>query len=98
MNYEREILLILREAGTKGLPVRNIALHVFNMTNSLFNPLDRDTVYNDVAEWLRHTSNCSTASVEKADTRGWYRLNINSNQVQQLLLEFVPDEEDEWML
>lgn len=98
MNYEREILLILREAGSKGLPVRRIALNVFNMTNSLFMPLNMEDVYTDVSEWLRTKSQYSSSSVEKAETRGWYRLNMNSNEVQQLLLEFQPSDEDEWMM
>ncbi|MBQ0073682.1 MAG: hypothetical protein KBT34_05770 [Prevotella sp.] len=68
------------------------------MTNSLFNPLDQEKVYADVSEWLRTESTKSGASIERAETRGWYRLNMRSSQVQQLLLEFEPNEEDEWML
>lgn len=91
-------MIVLKEAGQKGMPVRRIALNVFNMTNSLFNPLDMNVVYNDVGEWLRENSQHCSSSVEKAETRGWYRLNMNSNQVQQLLLQFTIDENDEWML
>ncbi len=98
MLYEREIMLILREAGTQGMPVRRIALNVYNMVNSLFCPVDRERVYNVVAEGLRTESQCSQGAVERAETKGWYRLNTNSAQVQQLMLEFLPDEEDDWML
>lgn len=90
--------MVLREAGQKGLPLRHIALNVFNISNSLFNPLSQEDVYNDVAEWLRNVSALRGGSVERAETRGWYRLNLNSDKVQQLLLQFLPNEEDEWMM
>lgn len=98
MDFEREILDVLREAGQTGLPVKRIALNVFNITNSLFNPLDPEKVYAEVSDWLRTESAKSGASIEKTDTRGWYRLNLNSQKVQQLLMEFLPNEEDEWMM
>lgn len=98
MNYESVILNILREAGDTGMPLRRIALNVFNLTNSLFNPIERENVYNDVAEWLRSESSKSGACIEKAETRGWYRLNNNSSKVQQMMMEFQPKDEDMWMM
>jgi hypothetical protein len=98
MNIEDDILSILREAGDKGLPLRRLALHVYNMENSLFQPLDRREVYHDVAEYLRRTSSLSGSMIERTDTRGWYRLNMNSPRVQQLLLDFSSNEADEWMM
>lgn len=98
MNFEREIIMILKEVGTNGMPLRRIALNVFNIKNSLFEPLDQEDIYKEVGEWLRSTSAKSGGSVEKAETKGWYRINPNSAKVQQLLLEFQPHEEDEWMM
>ena len=98
MQYERHILLILKEACPDGMPVRRIALNVYNLTNTLFAPQDLGKVYLAVAEWRRAESRKSGGAVCKADTRGWYRLNDSSAQVQQLLLEFSPNEEDSWML
>ena len=98
MQYERHILLILREAYPHGMPVRRIALNVYNITNTLFDPQDREKVHSAVAEWLRSESQKSGGAVRRADTRGWYRLNERSMQVQQLLMEFSPYEDDDWML
>ena len=97
MNIENDILSVLREAGDKGLPLRRLALHVYNMENSFFQPLDRRKVYSDVAEYLRRTSSLSGSMIVRTDTRGWYRLNMDSPRVQQLLLDFSSDESDEWM-
>ena len=88
MNFEHEILLVLRETGVEGMPVRRIVLNVFNMRNSFFAPLSYDAVYDKVASWLRTVSQQSGSPVVRASRRGWYRLNPNSQQVQQLLLEF----------
>lgn len=98
MNYETEILTILREAGQQGMPVRRIARNVVNMTNTFFMQQTVEDVYDDVAAYLRLKSSQKGAEIEKAETRGWYRLNVNSKQVQQLLLDFTMREEDEWMM
>lgn len=98
MNYEKEILTILSEVGIKGMPLRRIALNVYNISNSLFNPLDKNMVYEGVADYLRTRCDRTDSPIEKAEIRGWYRLNYNSEQVQQLLLEFQIDEDDEWMM
>lgn len=98
MTFEQDILTVLKEATCNGMPVRRIALNVFNRKNSLFNPLNQEKVYKEVAEWLRNESQKRGACIEKTETKGWYRLNMNSTRVQQLLLDFQPHEEDEWML
>ena len=68
------------------------------MENSFFHPLNREDVYHEVGEYLRRTSSLSGSMIERTDTRGWYRLNMNSPRVQQLLLDFSSDEADEWMM
>ncbi len=98
VKYEREILLVLKEAGPKGMPLRRIVLNVFNMTNTLFEHHSQQDIYDAVGAFLRTQSVIKGSSIEKADTRGWYRLNINSTMVRQLFIEFQIDEEDEWML
>lgn len=85
---------MLREAGQKGMPLRRIALNVYNLTNSLFEPLDKDAVYESVGQMLRKISAQRGGIIERAETKGWYRINYNSQQVQQLLLEFATDEEE----
>lgn len=96
--YKRIIVQILREAGSKGMPLRRIALNVFNMTNTFFEPQDKDEVYTTVGNLLRNWSLKSGSLIERAETRGWYRLNFKSKQVQQLLLEFQADKDTESLL
>lgn len=91
------ILKILTEAYPNGMPLRRIALNVYNITNTLFEPQDRERVYSIVAEWLREESTKRGGLVVKTDTKGWYRLNERSPQAQQMLMDFLPHEEDEWM-
>lgn len=98
MVISQNILIILREAYPEAMPLKRIALNVYNITNTLFDPQDREKVYAAVGEWLRAESQKSGGAVIKGDKKGWYRLNGRSAQVQQLLLEFRPREEDEWMM
>ena len=44
MRYEKDILLLLIEAGEKGLSVGKISRHIFNTHNSFFLPLDVEEV------------------------------------------------------
>lgn len=100
MTYEHEILLILREADPiKGLPIAGIVRNVYNMTAiDLFSMRSYEDVQTDVKKYLKFESSKTKGAIEHADTRGYYRLNKNSQVVQQLLLEFNNAEEDEWMM
>ena len=93
MNYDSEILYVLKEAGAKGLSIRKIARHVFNSRNSLFDIVSLDDVHRYVAWYL--TKNCKSADsfIERTDVRGVYRLNL-SNASRQLQFDFK-DEENE---
>ena len=85
-------MLVLKEAGQQGMPLRRIALNVYNITNSFFQPLSQEDVYADVAAYLRTKCKQSGAPVMKHATRGWYVINYDSAQVQQLLLNFAEEE------
>ena len=98
MTIERQILLTLSEAGPNGMPLRHIALHVYNRCNTLFQPLDRQTVYKQVGAYLRSTVKHKDALVRKGDVRGWYRLNRRSRQWAQMQMQFQVCEEDHWMM
>ena len=100
MAYQREILLILREANhEKGLPIDTIVRHVYNMTAvDLFSSRPYEDVKADVAKFLKTESSYSQGAVCKCEKRGWYRLNTASQIVTQLMLEFEIDENDEWMM
>lgn len=92
MELEHDILTVLREAGPKGLSVKHLSLNVYNMQNSLFQPLDRDRMHLRVSKWLRDTVRQSGAPVEKTEVRGHYRLNLNSPKVKQLMISFAEKE------
>lgn len=91
------ILSILTEAYPNGMPVRRIALNVYNITNTLFEPQDPERIYAMVAEWLREESAKRDGLVVRTTTKGWYRLNGESPQAQQMLFDFQPHDEDDWM-
>ena len=88
MNYERDILRILMEAGSAGLSVAKISRHVFNASNTFFETVDFEEVHRYVSAYLLRNSKTSESVVEKV-ARGVYRLNLKSTETQQLQLEFA---------
>ncbi|MBP5278814.1 MAG: hypothetical protein J6Z18_10090 [Prevotella sp.] len=95
MKYEKEILRILAEAGSTGLSVKKISRHVFNASNSIFEVLNFEEVHLAVQQYLTRNSKDSKSLLEKVGPRGIYRLNTNTIESQQLMLQFLPDEENE---
>lgn len=93
MNYDSEILYVLREAGAKGLSIRKITRHVFNNRNNLFDVVSLDDVHRYVAGYLARNSKPKGSFIERTDVRGVYRLNL-SNASRQLQFDFK-DEENE---
>lgn len=100
MAYQREILLILREANREiGLPLDSIVRHVYNMTAvDLFFTRSYDDVKADVIKYLKAECSSCQGAVKRGEKKGWYKLNTNSKVVIQLMLEFETDVEDEWMM
>ena len=95
MEYEREILRVLIEAGSEGLSVQKISRHVFNACNSFFNPVAFDTIHAYVSNYLTLQSKKPTSLIEKTARRGVYRLNMQLPETQQLRLQFLDQEEEE---
>lgn len=93
-NYERHILRILTEAGTEGLSVAKIARHVYNASNTFFETVDFEEVHRFVSSYLLRNSKSADSLVEKTE-RGIYRLNANSAESRQLMLQFCDPEEDD---
>ena len=50
MNYDREILRVLVEAGSEGLSVQKISRHVHYACNSFFNVIDFDEIFSHSIE------------------------------------------------
>lgn len=92
MNYDQEILRVLCEAGSSGLSVHKISVHVHNACNSLFSPVDFTEVYRYVVSFLARNSRDSLSLVARTQVRGRYRLNPNSAKWNQLMLQFVAEE------
>ena len=88
MDYEKEILGVLYEAGGDGLSVHKIAIHVHNAHNTLFSPIAFEEVRHNVQKWLLNNSRNGSSPVTHCGKRGIYRLNLNSRKTRQTLLEF----------
>lgn len=91
MNYDREILYVLNEAGEKGLSVKKIARHVFNKCNNFFDNVSFDEVHHYVASYLARNSRQKVSVVEKTELRGVYRLSMSPDDSRQLLFDFSDD-------
>ncbi len=91
MNYEREILKVLYEAGDSGLSVHKIAIHVHNAQNTLFAPIEFEEVRRDVQMWLLRNSRLSYSPVVRLNKRGLYGFNMQSANAQQMILQFADD-------
>ena len=77
MNYDREILRVLVEAGSEGLSVQKISRHVHYACNSFFNVIDFDELHRYVAQFLLRNSKNPESLIEKTD-RGVYHLNMKN--------------------
>ena len=88
MNYDEQILKVLLEAGSEGISLQKISRHVYNACNSFFYPISYSDVYAYVSQYLNRHSKDQNSAVEKGPERGVYRLNINSLENQQLMLQF----------
>lgn len=95
MDYEHDILTILKEAGTEGLCVQKIARHVFNAHNSFFGTLCFEEVYRHVKQFLYKNSKNHKSIIEKTGVRGVYRINMNSNDTMQLMFLFEEDKDED---
>ncbi len=93
MVYDRQILEILMLAGAKGISVRMLSQHVYNMNCSLFFVPDVEEIRRYVQRYLLRNSKTPTDIIERTGRRGFYRLNTRkSAAAQQLLLEFKAQE------
>jgi hypothetical protein len=93
MAYEAAIIKVLKEAGSEGLSVKKIAYHVFNSTNSLFEPLSKTDIQQSVQQYLAYHSKKPKDTIEKVG-RGRYRLNMKSKRVQIFLARLADDNGD----
>ena len=98
MAYDPQILRVLVEAGERGISIKNISRHVYNMNCTLFVQPDFEEIRSYVGRYLLRNSKSSQSLVESTGRRGHYRLNTSgSAYARQLLLDFREegDEEEE---
>lgn len=88
MNYDDDILHVLREAGQEGLSIKKIVLHVYNRKHGLFDDISLDNVRQQVINFLLHHSKNTTSLIEHTEKRGVYRINLSSQECKQLYLNF----------
>ena len=88
VNYDSIIFNILKEAGSRGLSVKKITMHVFNASNSLFQSSNFEEIHKYVYAYLKRNSQKKDAFVMKTDIRGRYRINEASPKTRQLMLDF----------
>ena len=83
------------EAGNEGLSVKKVARHVHNACNTFFATVSFEDVYNYVSFYLKSNSKSRGSIIERAGTRGVYRINLDSKDSQQLMLQFQENDETE---
>lgn len=88
-----DILKILAEAGSEGLRVRKIVLHVYNAQNNLFQTASLEEVKRGVLSFLKQNSRYPQDLLQHCSW-GVYRLNPNSPKARQVRLSFSPVEEN----
>ena len=84
---DKDILKVLTEAGDRGLSLQKIVLYAYNSQNSLFQKYEKEEVKGYVIRFLRQNTRYPGSLIQKI-SRGVYRLNPNSDQGRQLLLNF----------
>lgn len=82
----KKLVVILAEAGPKGLPLRKIVKHVFNQENSLFAPVSIDEVQGKVARFLRYHSR-ESGDMFLRPSHGRYALNKSNKRVKAIMAE-----------
>ena len=93
MEYDKEILRVLTEAGSGGISVRKISRHVLNACNSLSDPITQEEVHKYV-QWFLLKNSRATGSVVERKKKGIYRLDLSNKMTQQLILQFRCEEKN----
>lgn len=88
-----EVLKVLLEAGSEGLRLRKIVLHVYNTTNSLFHPVDYEEVKKAVEHFV-HANSRRSDSLLVRNRWGVYRINNRSAEARQLRIRFEREQKE----
>ena len=87
---------MLTEAGERGIGVKTIAKHIYNMNRTFFVAPDYEEIRTWVQQYLLKNSKSAQSLIERTGQRGYYRLNMMGSQdARQLMLQFREEETEE---
>ena len=69
VTYDQQILKVLTEAGDKGLSMKAISMHVFNMNNTFFVSPDFEEIRTYVKQYLLRWTMCDNSPCNSARKR-----------------------------
>jgi hypothetical protein len=75
MLYDKQILQIFTEVGSRGISARLLAKHVYNMNCTLFEQPDIQQVVKEVKSFILRKSLSKRPILEHTGRWGYYRLN-----------------------
>lgn len=75
MLNEQQIVELLAKAGNKGMTCKNLAKHIYNANNSLFEAASFDDIYRDLQVYLNKRIRYKHPYIENTGEWGYYRLN-----------------------
>lgn len=84
--------MLLMEAGLEGLSVAQISKKVYNENCSFFENVNYDDVHKYVQSFLHKNISSRNNFLESTGIRGFYRINIQSYQSNQLMFNFSDEE------
>ena len=94
MRYEQQILQIFTEVGERGISVKLLSKHLYNMNVSLFTTQDLEAIMSYVRKYVIRNTKTEHSLLVKTNKRGYYRLNTKKNaDARQIMLEFRSPEE-----
>ena len=81
--------------GERGISIRSLAMHLYNMNTSLFAQPDYEVLRSYVQQYVVRNSRSSQSLLEGTGRRGYYRLNTGgSADARQLMLEFREEQQE----
>ena len=92
--YEQHILRVLSDVGERGISVRLLAKHVYNLSCTLFHQPDFSEVHRYTQRYLLSHSRSPKSVIVQAGKRGYYRLNTGGSQEARQLVLMFHNEED----
>ncbi len=93
--YEQQILKILSLVDERGISISSLTMHIYNQNSTFFAQPDLLKIRQYVRQFLARHSKSPHSLIERAEKRGYYRLNKKaSKDARQLLLQFEEFEQE----